>query len=169
LTIRKGDAMNPLVQRLQEGKKQTAEKCMRVADKYLPYQKNGRPIFVFYRKNLTGNAHKTHIHAPRPITRKALYIFLHECAHIHLGHCNGNKKPRHREEYEAEQWAHMIMRLEGVAVPKSMTQRAKGHVGRKIDQALRRKAKKIDRESAEYAGKIKELRGLEPYLRLVNY
>jgi hypothetical protein len=45
--------------------------------------------------------------APRPITRRALYVYLHECAHfvLHAGD-NDGKHPCYQEEYEAEQWAH---------------------------------------------------------------
>jgi hypothetical protein len=80
---------------------------------------------------------------PRPHTREALYIFLHECAHLHLKHFNscdtedsrlrlaytGNGQlPRAQEEYEAEQWAISVMRLEGLKVPKMMIRDAKKYV-----------------------------------------
>jgi hypothetical protein len=84
--------------------------------------------------------------APRPFTRKALYIFLHECAHFAL-HAPGKgpKQPRHVEEMEAEQWAHQKMREAGIAVPRAMTKSAKAYVRRKVHQARRRGAKKIDK------------------------
>jgi hypothetical protein len=43
---------------------------------------------IEYRKSLSGCCCYTRkvIQAPRPVTRKALYIFLHECAHATLGH-----------------------------------------------------------------------------------
>jgi hypothetical protein len=108
---------------------------------------------VAYRKSLSGRCYLKlkHIQAPRPVTRKALYIFLHECAHAHL-HVTSNKT-RHVEEMEAEQWAHMKMREAGVPVPRSMTKRAKAYVARKIDQAISRGAKTINPEARRYANK----------------
>jgi hypothetical protein len=79
----------------------------------------------------------------------SLYIFLHECAHATLGH-NG-KVPRHVEEMEAEQWAHATMRKHGIAVPRSMTEQAKQYVARKIRQAVRRGAKRIDARAKAFA------------------
>jgi hypothetical protein len=79
---------------------------------------------VRVRKSLTGRAHlKAGILGPKPFTRKALYIFLHECAHFAL-HGSG-RKPRHVEELEAEQWAHARMREAGMSVPRIMTRSAK--------------------------------------------
>jgi hypothetical protein len=81
---------------------------------------------VSYRKSLTGccDFKNRVIWAPRPITRKSLYIFLHECGHAHLH--QGRKKTRHVEEMEAERWAHEKMREHGVAVPRDMTKRLPG-------------------------------------------
>lgn len=95
-----------------------------------------------YRKALSGVAYchgRKHIEAPRPVTRKALYIWLHECAHAHL-HADPTTRDgkRHVQEFEAEQWAHERMRAAGVAVPRSMTKRAKAYVARKIRQAGKR-------------------------------
>jgi hypothetical protein len=87
-----------------------------------------------FRKNLSGRAflQSKRIEAPKPVTRKSLYIWLHECAHAHLHLTRG---VRHVEEMEAEQWAHAKMREAGVPVPRSMTERAKRYVARKIRQA----------------------------------
>jgi len=106
-----------------------------------------------YRKSLSGlhYGQSKRIIAPRPVTRKALYIFLHECAHAHLGHAHNGKKPRHVEEMEAEKWAHDKMREHGMPVPRSMTKRAKAYVGRKIKQAEVRGAKNIDPAARRYA------------------
>lgn len=106
---------------------------------------------VKYRKRLSGMCYtaQKRIEAPRPVTRKSLYIFLHECAHAHL-HV-GSKKPRHVQEMEAEKWAHERMRANGVPVPRSMTKGAKEYVARKIDQAQRRGAKNIDPAARAYA------------------
>jgi len=138
-----------LVKRLQEGKKRMAERCTAIADKWTP-----PGCIVWYRKDLSGRmGHGGKVMwAPRPITRKSLYLFLHECAHYHLGHNGKSGKPRHREEYEAEKWAHEKMREAGIAVPRAMTRRAKCYVAWRIDMAVRRGAKRIDKEAKRYAG-----------------
>jgi hypothetical protein len=106
-----------------------------------------------FRKSLSGTCYMTrkHLSAPRPVTRKSLYIWLHECAHAHL-HA-GKRKVRHVEEMEAEQWAHSKMRENGIAVPRDMTIRAKAYVARKIEQAERRGAKSIDPSARRFAKK----------------
>ena len=80
---------------------------------------------------------------PRPVTRQALYINLHESAHFHLKHFDpedaqnddlrdaytGNHLlAKGHEEYEAEQWTIATMRREGVPVPRSMLRAAKAYV-----------------------------------------
>jgi hypothetical protein len=107
---------------------------------------------VIYRKSLSGCCNHTTrtIAAPRPRTRKALYIFLHECAHAEL-HPPPKKLPRHVEEMEAEKWAHAKMRQHGISVPRAMTVRAKRYVARKIKQAMRRGAKTIDARARAFA------------------
>jgi hypothetical protein len=108
-----------------------------------------------FRKSLSGRCFtvRKHIEAPKPVTRRALYIWLHECAHAHLHSQKPHAKPRHVEEMEAEQWAHAKMREHGVPVPKEMTHRAKDYVHRKISQALRHGAKpeNIDKAARKYA------------------
>jgi hypothetical protein len=92
---------------------------------------------VEYRKSLSGRHYgkRKLIQAPRPVTRKSLYIFLHECAHAHL---HRERKPKaHVREMEAERWAHEKMREHGIAAPRDMTRRAKSYVARKIEQAKR--------------------------------
>jgi hypothetical protein len=103
------------------------------------------------RKSLSGWARVKDaiITAPEGRTRKQLYILAHECAHVALNH--HGKKPKHVQELEAEQWAHAALRRHGVAVPRSMTKRAKEYVGRKIRQAKVRGAKNIDRAAAAFA------------------
>ena len=89
---------------LQAAKRVAAERFEAIAVRHLP---PGYSV-VRYRKNLSGYCDPKNkvIVVPRPRTRKALYIFLHECAHAHL-HRNGSRGrvPRHVEELEAEQWA----------------------------------------------------------------
>lgn len=87
--------------------------------------------------------------APDPTTRNRLYMFAHECGHIALNH--RGSKPSHRQEFEAERWAHEALRRHGVAVPRKMTARARKYVAWKIRQAIRSGCKRIDPESATFA------------------
>lgn len=131
---------------LQALRKASAEKFMAIAERHKPEG------YTFeYRKSLSGMHYGKSklIKAPRPVTRKALYIFLHECAHAHLGHAHNGNFPRHVEEMQAEKWAHEKMREAGVSVHRSMTTRAKAYVARKIRQAGKRA--RIDPEARRYA------------------
>lgn len=120
-----------------------------IAAKYLP-----KGYTVRYRKALSGRHYSARmlIEAPRPVTVKSLYIFLHECAHAHL-HAGGYEgKPKHVVELEAELWAHAKMAKHGIEVPLETTTRARRYVARKIVQAERRGAKHIDPRAIEFAG-----------------
>ena len=141
--------MTPLTgEQLLAARKAAAERFEAIAMKHFP-----EGYTLEYRKSLSGMHYgkSKRIMAPRPVTRKSLYIFLHECAHAHLGHAHNGNVPRHVEEMEAEKWAHDKMRESGVAVPRSMTKRAKAYVGRKIKQAKARGAKHIDSAARRYA------------------
>lgn len=51
--------------------------------------------------------------------RFALFVFLHECGHVHMGHMrHGPEQPRWEEEYEADQYAIRAMRKAGIAIPR---------------------------------------------------
>ena len=110
---------------------------------------------VRIRKTLSGRAYGAdEIAVPRPITRRALHVFLHECAHVALGHVGGGRgrQPRHVEEFEAERWAFDRMRAAGIPVPRKSLRRAKSYVAYKIRQARRRGAKTVDQEAQRWAG-----------------
>jgi hypothetical protein len=132
---------------LQEARRAAAERFEHIGHLYVP-----EGYTVKYRKSLSGRHYgkRKLIQAPRPRTRKSLYIFLHECAHAHLHTHNGNT-PRHVEEMEAEKWAHAKMREHGISVPRLMTKRAKQYVARKIRQAERHGAKTINAEARAFA------------------
>lgn len=136
---------------LQKAKREAAERFYAIGMSYVP-----EGYKVTFHKSLSGWANSTEIKAPKPVTRKSLYIFLHECAHAQL-HWHGKRKPRHVEELEAEQWAHAKMREHGIAVPKVMTARAKAYVGKKIRQALRSGAKpdNISKAAVRFANRRK--------------
>lgn len=103
------------------------------------------------RHSLSGSASENgSIRAPEGRTRKQLYILAHECAHVALNHFSSGKT-RHVEEMEAEKWAHDALRRHGVPVPRTMTVRAKRYVARKIWQAERRGAKRIDPAARAFA------------------
>lgn len=89
-------------------------------------------LHVEYRKRLTGCAwaRGRRISAPRPVTRRALHVYLHEVAHVVLQHFHD--RPAHVQEYEAEQWAFAVMRAEGVAIPRASLERAKAYVAHTI-------------------------------------
>ncbi len=130
---------------LQQAKRDIAERCSKVAADLTPAGTE-----INYHKALTGRAWRWTISVPRPVTRKSLYIYLHEVAHIVFEHWR-HKQPRHAQEMEAEKWAHAKMREYGIAVPRSMTKRAKEYVAYKITQAERRGAKHINAEAAAFA------------------
>jgi hypothetical protein len=134
---------------LQAARRAAAERFEEIATACLP---PGWRV-VRYRRKLSGYCDHTNkvIVAPRPRTRKSLYIFLHECAHAHE-HGNGNGRlPVHVQELQAERWAHAKMREVGLRVPRVMTRRAKKYVARKIKKALARGAKHIDPEARRFA------------------
>jgi hypothetical protein len=51
---------------------------------------------------------------PRPHTPKSLRVFLHECAHVHLGHCEPTTKSNAEVEAEADAWVKTRMIAGGV-------------------------------------------------------
>jgi hypothetical protein len=55
-----------------------------------------------------------------------LLTFLHECAHLILGHLETDNPVM--EEYEAERWAIDTMRREGIKVPREELMEAKRSV-----------------------------------------
>jgi hypothetical protein len=131
-----------------------------IAKRYLP-----KSYKVKYHKSLSGihyGGNRNLIQAPRPVTVKSLYVFLHECAHAYLHTGSGtNAAPVHVQEMEAEQWAHAKMAEHGIAVPPETTERARKYVARKIVQAERRGAKQIDIRACEFAGvHLQEMRAL---------
>lgn len=167
--------MEPYAEKLKAGKERMRQLCIQAALTNTP----AAVRVVRIRKTLSGRAYSAaEIAVPRPVTRRALHIFLHECAHVALGHVKADKaaqfaptlshgcpgpaqaaseprimrKPRHVEEYEAEQWAFARMRESGIPIPRKSLRRAKSYVAYKIRQARRRGAKVVDREAQRWAG-----------------
>lgn len=138
---------------LQELRKAAAERFLAIGMAYVP-----EGWTYAYRKSLSGRCwyERKHIEGPRPVTRKSLYIWLHECAHAHGISRATKRRPVHVIEMQAELWAHERMREHGIAVPKAMTERAKRYVARKIKQAGPRA--KIDPAARAFAGRVKPKR-----------
>lgn len=138
---------NATLNKLQAGKLAMAERCQKIGRQILDEAGVRR---VDYLDRLKGRAYiePRYVQVPKPTTRRRLYILAHEAGHIEL--CHG-RKAVHREEFEAEQYAHRVLRKHGIAVPKKSTTKAKKYVAWKIHQALRRGARTIDREAYKWA------------------
>jgi len=117
---------------LRLAREETARRMMAIADKYTPAD-----IAVEYRARLTGCAWawSRRIAAPRPVTRRALHVYLHEVAHVVLEH--KHERPEYIQEYEAELWAFEVMKAEGVEIPPRCISRAKANVAYMIHRATR--------------------------------
>jgi len=109
--------MIPDISKARDGRLQMRQKCEAIAAKYFGQVAQLENTVHRERRSLTGRAYimapKLNgglrvIEAPRPITRRSVYVFLHECAHHLLGHLE-DRKPKHVHESEAEQWAHQAM------------------------------------------------------------
>lgn len=142
--------MNDLVEKLKAGKKAMAERCRDVAAKLA--EEAGVVTVQEDRRRLAGraNAKDRRISVPPPTTRRRLYVFAHECGHVLLGH--DGRKTRHREEYEAERWAHDALRRHGIRVSRRSSHSAKKYVRRRITEAFLRGSKRIDPEAAKWSG-----------------
>ncbi len=74
---------------------------------------------ITLRGNTAGYATSNREIICEPITdRERLFVFLHECGHVHNRHLRKNIDiPAWQEEYEADQYAMIAMRAEGVQIP----------------------------------------------------
>jgi hypothetical protein len=133
----------------QQARRASAERLYGIAISIL--KEAGVETWEFHEKGLCGRAYtkRSHVVCPKPTTRRRLYVLAHECAHIVRNHTTS--KPSHRKEYEAELYAHEVLRRHGIAVPKKETEIAKKYVARRIDQAIRiGKAKQLDSEAVKW-------------------
>ena len=117
--------------RLAFARHAAARKYLQIAEKYTPSD-----VEVCYRKTLTGCAwaRARKIAAPRPITRRALHVYLHEVAHVVLEHYH--VKSEHVQEYEAELWAFEVMSAERIPIPAKSLRRAKDYVAYLVHEAF---------------------------------
>ncbi len=130
------------LEQLRAGREAMRARCEAIAVKHTP-----EGATLTFHRSLSGRAwvEKREMTVPRPVTRKSLYIYLHECAHIMLDH-RGQRRS-FQQEAEAERWAQRAMREEGLAVPRAMLKRAKEYVARKkrhgdnVSKGLKARAK----------------------------
>lgn len=83
------------------------------------------------------------IRAPRVVCEYTLQILLHEFAHVKLKHIvyvgepTPDSMPLHKMEYEADEWAMTIMRLEGIKVTRAIKISAKRYLQHCIAKDLK--------------------------------
>jgi hypothetical protein len=136
------------LERLRKGKEDMAQRCEEAAAQIAT---EAGVVSWEYSNRLRGWAlpEKKFINAPRPTTRRRLYIWAHECAHVALGH--DKRSTVHRTEYEAERWAAAALRRHGVPVPRKQIHIGKRYVAHKIRKAQKRGAKRIDPEARAWS------------------
>ena len=97
---------------------------------------------ITYVKGLYGKAwcKEKRLRIPPSTTRKRMYIIAHELGHLALhGHLKTKRSRRQFiKEFEAEQYAHTLMRRFNIKVPRDMTVRAKNYVQYRINLSVKR-------------------------------
>lgn len=112
------------------GKETNTAKLAAVAKRYRPKgvkikYKRGKKLGPAYA--LVREDGSKEMLTPKPVTREALFYYLHECAHFVLRHWH-MRIPLWQQEYEAEQWAIATMRREGIPVSRRSMADAKNYV-----------------------------------------
>ena len=122
------------VKYLQEKKLEAKRILKSIARHWFKIHKIKKIIYV---KGLYGRCfHNGHIRIPPPTTRKRMYIIAHELGHIAL-HAKTSKRS-FIKEFEAEQYAHALMRRFKIRIPRAMTKRAKNYVQYRINLSVKR-------------------------------
>jgi len=102
---------------------------------------------------LEGTAEPTRARIIGPALKslESLYIVVHECGHIALNH--GQREISiHRGEYEAEQFAQLVLRFLGYHVSADFIQGGQDYVASQIDEEIERdRLTAIDRQAWEWA------------------
>lgn len=83
---------------------------------------------------------------------EAVFVFLHECGHVHMRHIIRDGKvvgSNWREEYEADQYAIKAMREAGIPIPRDRLQHQKKIIRELIEQADG--SEPLDEEVLRYA------------------
>ena len=140
--------VNDYVKKMQQGRKEMAIRCQAVADEIM--KEAGVQKLEYHNRGLIGHAsfRQKWVSIPPPTTRRRLYIAAHEAGHIALEHVRN--KPKHRQEFEAERYAHDSLRKHGISISRKSTIQAKQYVAWKVKQAVARGAKKLDRETVKW-------------------
>lgn len=84
--------------------------------------------------------------------RAMLFVFLHECGHVHLRHLGRMDKrfPAWRQEYEADQYAIKAMKADDIPIPRKHLEDHKSVLREYIDLA-HDKSEVVDDEVLRYA------------------
>jgi hypothetical protein len=109
----------------------------------------------FTRRDNDGRAHlhKKIIETGDPVTVERLYVVAHECGHIALEH-GPREPPGHRCEFEAEQFAILVLRHFDVPVPYAMVEDGQDYVAWHIECDVQRyHCHEIDRETFQWASR----------------
>lgn len=103
--------------------KQHRPKCYRVVERELKGEHDG---FVNFPKRTI---------VVYPVTDNYdLFVYLHECGHVHSGHGQGESTPAWRDEYEADQYAIKAMRAGGFAINRKQVTEFRRQVAEAIEK-----------------------------------
>lgn len=85
---------------------------------------------------------KKTIRGPHVVDEYTLHIVLHEFGHVHLKHIfnvgeEPDHLPHHKQEFEADEWAMTIMKVEGIKVTEAIKRSAKRYLRHCIAQDLK--------------------------------
>jgi hypothetical protein len=93
------------------------------------------------------------IQAPAGNNAEELYILAHECGHAAHRHSRRTLRTlRWKHEYEAEIWAHDILRRYGVVVTKAQTRRAEANVRDELNAAWDFRDMRTAQAAADWCG-----------------
>jgi hypothetical protein len=90
---------------------------------------------------------KRRIWGPAPNTIGALCVVAHECAHVALRH-NNRRLTVHRGEFEAEQFAVLVLRHFVVSIPHSLVAGGRDYVAETLETDIQvRRLRRVDAET----------------------
>jgi hypothetical protein len=100
-------------------------------------------------KSASANYNRRTLYVPTLKDAPSLFLYLHECGHVHQGHFKITL-PRHREEFEAERYALHVFRNEGIPVTKAIMSGVRYRLGIHIEYDIKRNTP-IQRHIARWA------------------
>ena len=135
---------------LQQARRDAAKRYQEIAA--VIAEQAGVEKIEYHNSGLRGRAwaESKRIKVPPATTRHRLYIYAHECGHVAMNH--RGQKHSYIKEYEAEMYAHEMLRNHGIAVPRKKNVRAKRYVARKLKMGLRRGLLRVNRDVAQWCG-----------------